>query len=109
MPAFRSLYRHRLFRSADTDASLPSLNVYLAEGHTPYTPPAKVLPPPSPRKCRMRRGIAEWLVEWLAEETPTIVGIDHGFSCPLRYLRASCPWPLHHPLSRAVMPSRLYP
>jgi len=48
---------------------------------------AEVLPPPSPRKYWMRRGIAEWLVERerLAEDVPTLVGIDHGFSFPLRY------------------------
>ena len=28
---------------------------------------------------------AEWLVERLAENVPTLVGIDHGFSFPLRY------------------------
>jgi hypothetical protein len=26
-----------------------------------------------------------WLVQWLAEDAPTLVGIDHGFSFPLRY------------------------
>ena len=34
---------------------------------------------------KARRGIAEWLVEKLAEDVPTLVGIDHGFSFPLRY------------------------
>jgi hypothetical protein len=63
-------------------ASLKGLRVFLAEGDAP---PAEVLPPPSPRKYWTRRGIAEWLVERLAEETPTLVGIDHGFSFPLRY------------------------
>ena len=42
-------------------------------------------PPPSPRKYWTRRGIAEWLVERLAKDAPTLVGIDHGFSFPLRY------------------------
>ena len=42
-------------------------------------------PPPSPRKYWTRRGIAEWLVERLLEDVPTLVGIDHGFSFPLRY------------------------
>ena len=51
------------------------------------TPP-EVLPPPSPRKYWTRRGIAEWLVERLAEDVPTLVGIDHGFSFPLRYFEA---------------------
>jgi hypothetical protein len=54
----------------------------MAEG---AEPPAEVLPPVSPRKYWTRRGIAEWLVERLAEDAPTLVGIDHGFSFPLRY------------------------
>jgi hypothetical protein len=47
--------------------------------------PEEVQPPPSPRKYWTRRGIAEWLVERLSEATPTLVGIDHGFSFPLQY------------------------
>ncbi|MGL4440044.1 MAG: DUF262 domain-containing protein [Bosea sp. (in: a-proteobacteria)] len=39
----------------------------------------------SAKKYWTRRGIAEWLVERLAEDVPTLVGIDHGFSFPLRY------------------------
>jgi hypothetical protein len=45
----------------------------------------EVPPPPSPRKYWTRKGIAEWLVERLAEDTSTLVGIDHGFSFPMRY------------------------
>jgi hypothetical protein len=63
-------------------ASLKGLRVYLAEGGAS---PIEVPPPPSPRKYWTRRGIAEWLAERLAEETPTLVGIDHGFSFPMRY------------------------
>jgi hypothetical protein len=63
-------------------ASLKGLRVYLAEGDAP---PFEVLPPPSPRKYWSRLGIAEWLVERLAEDAPTLVGIDHGFSFPLGY------------------------
>jgi hypothetical protein len=63
-------------------ASLPGLRIYLAESDTP---PVEVAPPPSPRKYWSRRGIAEWLVERLSEDVPTLVGIDHGFSFPLRY------------------------
>ena len=66
-------------------ASLKGLRVYLAEG---AAPPVEVLPPPSRRKYWTRRGIAEWLVERLAEDAPTLVGIDHGFSFPLRYFEA---------------------
>ena len=63
-------------------ASLKGLRVYLAEG---IELPAEVPPPASPRKYWTRRGIAEWLVEKLGEDVPTLVGIDHGFSFPLRY------------------------
>lgn len=63
-------------------ASLKGLRVYLAEGDGH---PVEVPPPPSPRKYWTRKGIAEWLVERLGEDIPTLVGIDHGFSFPLRY------------------------
>ena len=63
-------------------ASLKGLRVYLADSDAL---PTEVPPPPSPRKYWTRRGIAEWLVERLAEDRPTLVGIDHGFSFPLRY------------------------
>ena len=64
------------------NASLKGLRIYMAGG---AAPPFEVLPPPSPMKYWTRRGIAEWLVERLAEDAPTLVGIDHGFSFPLRY------------------------
>ncbi len=48
-------------------------------------PALEVLPPPSPRKYWARRGLAEWLIEELGRDVPTIVGIDHGFSFPIRY------------------------
>jgi hypothetical protein len=63
-------------------ASLKGLRIYLAESDAA---PVEVPPPPSPRKYWTRKGIAAWLVERLAEDTPTLVGIDHGFSFPLRY------------------------
>jgi len=44
--------------------------------------------PPSLKKYWTRRGIAEWLVERLIEDSPTLVGIDHGFSFPLPYFEA---------------------
>ncbi len=61
------------------------MRVYLARGDGA---PAEVPPPPSPRKYWTRKGIAEWLVERLAVDVPTLVGIDHGFSFPLRYFEA---------------------
>jgi hypothetical protein len=63
-------------------ASLKGLRVYLAQGGTP---PLEVPPPLSARRYWTRRGIAEWLVERLSEDVATLVGIDHGFSFPLRY------------------------
>jgi hypothetical protein len=63
-------------------ASLMGLRIYLSEADKP---PFEVLPPQSPRKYWTRSGIAQWLVERLAEDAPTLVGIDHGFSFPLRY------------------------
>lgn len=63
-------------------SSLKGLRVYMAVHDTE---PAEVPPPPSPRKYWTRKDIAEWLVERFQESKPTLVGIDHGFSFPLRY------------------------
>ena len=63
-------------------SSLKGLRVYEVDR---FTAAHEIEPPPSPRKYWTRRGIAEWLVEKLSEGTPTLVGIDHGFSFPLRY------------------------
>lgn len=63
-------------------SSLKGLRVYVADQ---ASAPVEVLPPHSPRKYWTRRGIAEWLVERLTEDVPTVVGIDHSFSFPLRY------------------------
>ena len=73
--------------------SLKGLRVYLADR---ASLPEEVLPPPSPRRYWTRRGIAEWLVARLSEDLPTLVGIDHGFSFPLRYFEVhhlSPDWP----------------
>ncbi len=71
------------YSGAETpDASLKGLRVYVASREST---PVEVQPPPSPRKYWTRRGMAEWLVAMLSEDVPTIVGIDHGFSFPLRY------------------------
>ncbi len=74
-------------------ASLKGIRVYMAEGGAPAM---EISPPPSFRKYWTRRGIAEWLVEQLAEDVRTLVGIDHGFSFPLRYFevhRLKPEWP----------------
>jgi hypothetical protein len=72
--------------AATPESSLNELRVYCAVGESAAT---EVAPPPSPRKYWTRRGIAHWLAERLAEGVPTIVGIDHGFSFPLRYFEVN--------------------
>lgn len=66
-------------------ASLKGLRVYVAEKGGQ---PAEALPPPSQRKYWTRKSIAEWLVDRLAEDVPTLVGVDHGFSLPMAYFEA---------------------
>lgn len=66
--------------------SLKKLRVYEASCEVL---PFEVQPPPSPRKYWTRRGIAEWLVEYMSKEIPTLIGIDHGFSFPLRYFEVN--------------------
>mgnify|MGYP001580428157 FL=1 len=93
MPAFTRYFGIDYSGAETPSASLKGLRVYMAEGGSP---PVEVLPPPSPRKYWTRRGIAEWLVARLAEDVSTLVGIDHGFSFPLRYFevhRLKPDWP----------------
>jgi hypothetical protein len=82
MPAFARYIGIDYSGAQTPTASLKGLRVYTADR---ASPPVEVMPPPSPRKYWTRRGTAEWLVKRLTEEAPTLVGIDHGFSFPLRY------------------------
>jgi hypothetical protein len=66
-------------------SSLKGLRIYLAARDRL---PEEILPPPGPGKYWTRRGVAQWLAKRLAEDPPTLVGIDHGFSFPLRYFEA---------------------
>lgn len=63
-------------------SSLRGLRVYQANR---ASSPEEVPPPLSPRRYWTRSGLAEWLVALLREDVPTLVGVDHGFSFPLRY------------------------
>jgi hypothetical protein len=71
------------YSGAETpDSGLKNLRVCSA---TPDMPSQEVLPPPGPRKYWNRRELAHWLAQELAGDIPTIVGIDHALSFPLRY------------------------
>ena len=71
------------YSGAETaEASLKGLRVYQTLCDRA---PEEVLPPPGPKKYWTRRGLAEWLISTLDGTGPTIVGIDHGFSFPIRY------------------------
>lgn len=74
-------------------SSLKGLRVYVADRAMPAV---EVAPPPGPRKYWTRKGVAEWLVAELSGPRPALVGIDHGFSFPLRYFethRLPPDWP----------------
>ena len=59
--------------------------IYCAEGNAP---PQKVCSQQDNLGRWTRREIAEWLVNQLTEENrPTLVGIDHAFSFPIRYFQ----------------------
>ena len=90
MPAFARYIGIDYSGAQTPTANLKGLRVYLTAGDVS---PVEVLPPTSsrtqsPRKYWSRKDLAEWLVERLAEDVPTLVGIDHGFSFPLRYFEA---------------------
>ena len=71
------------YSGAETcESSLKGLRVYMADC---ASEPREVAPPASPRWYWTREAIAHWLVERLSEAAATLVGIDHGFSFPLKY------------------------
>ncbi len=72
------------YSGAETpDQSLPGIRVFVAEGDEAR--PIEVPPPPGPRKYWSRRALAGRLIEELGGGVPTLVGLDHAFSFPLRY------------------------
>ncbi len=92
-PSFKRYIGIDYSGAATPETSLKGLRVYEA---TRESLPVEVQPPSSPRKYWTRRGLAQWLVERLSEDAPTLVGIDHGFSFPLRYFevhRLNPDWP----------------
>jgi hypothetical protein len=63
-------------------ASLPGLRIFRASRTSQIS---EVEPPPGRRKYWTRRGVAEWLVEELSGNQALLIGIDHGFSFPIKY------------------------
>ena len=75
------------YSGADTPVKrLDGLAVYRVDGDAP---PHRVLPPKKGTVSRWNREeLAEWLVQQLREkDRPTLVGIDHAFSFPIRYFQ----------------------
>lgn len=85
MPSFERYIGIDYSGAATADSSLSGLRVYVADRPGE---PVEVLPPPSRRRHWTRRGLAQWLIDRFAEQQPTLVGIDHGFSFPLAYFEA---------------------
>ncbi len=65
------------------EQSLSGIRVFVAADDA--SPPVEVAPPPGPGKYWSRRALAEWLIERLGGDVPTLVGLDHAFSFPLHY------------------------
>jgi hypothetical protein len=74
------------YSGAETaESSLKGIRVYQADN---TNSPVEVHPLKGRLKYWTRRGLAEWLITILSEDVPTMVGIDHSFSFPLRYFDA---------------------
>ena len=82
MPQFRRYLGIDYSGAQTPTSSLKGLSIFAA---TTAQCPIEIQPPPSARKYWTRRGLAEWLVAELRDGPPTLVGIDHAFSFPLRY------------------------
>jgi hypothetical protein len=82
MPTFDRIIGIDYSGAETPTAGLKALRVFASDG---LGAPVEVAPPPSPRRYWTRKGLAHWLVEQLIDGPPTLVGIDHGFSFPMRY------------------------
>lgn len=71
------------YSGAETaDSSQKGLRIYTTERGGAAI---EVPPPVGPKRYWTRRGLAEWLTKRLAEDVPTIAGIDHSFAFPEAY------------------------
>ena len=83
MPAFTRYLGIDYSGAEIPTASLPGLRVFSAEASGGQS--IEVRPPPGPRRHWTRRGLAHWLAAEVNSGPPVLIGIDHGFSFPLRY------------------------
>ena len=81
-PAFKQYIGIDYSGAQTTEDPLPGIRVYTAATNTP---PTEVRNPGAGRRHWSRTDLAHWLVEHLSNDLPTLVGIDHAFSFPLRY------------------------
>ncbi len=65
------------------NSGLKGLRVFTTDGSG--QPADEMRPPPSHRKHWTRQGLAHWLAAQVNAGPPALIGIDHGFSFPLRY------------------------
>jgi hypothetical protein len=84
-----ALFEHYIgidYSGAKTPVSrLKGLRVYWADrGERPY----EVLPPPRQGKYFTRKELAGWLTDTIINKPRCIIGVDHGFSFPLKYFKA---------------------
>ena len=76
-------------------SSLKGLRLYAATSENECDP-VEILPPCGAKKYWTRRGVTEWLTAELRDGPPTLLGIDHAFSFPLRYFEThqlAADWP----------------
>lgn len=85
MPAFDRIIGIDYSGAQTPTESLKGLRVFASDD---LGAPVEVAPPPSPRRYWTRKGVAHWLVEQLSNGPRTLVGIDHGFSFPMRFFEA---------------------
>ena len=66
------------------ESRLKALQVYAAAGEQA---PVRAKPPAAGVKNWSRLEIAQYCQQVLESDTPSIIGIDHGFSFPMRYMQ----------------------
>lgn len=94
MPQFARYFGIDYSGAETPTSSLKGLRVFAAEGAS--AAPVEVMPPPSARKYWTRKGLTHWVADQIDAGPPVLIGIDHGFSFPLRYFdRHALPhnWP----------------